>query len=336
MKIGSYQLSNNLILAPMAGITDRPFRNLCKQFGAGLAISEMVASNPALRQHKRTLLKADHSGEIGLRSVQIVGTNPVDLAQAAVYNEQHGAQIIDINMGCPAKKVCSVAAGSALLRDEPLVSDILQQVVQAVQIPVTLKIRTGWDKDSRNAVTIAQLAEQSGIAALTVHGRTRACGFKGDAEYDTIKAVKAAVTIPVIANGDITTVEKAKYVLDYTSADAIMIGRAAQGRPWFFAEIQHYLQTGEQMVQADLAKIKNTLLQHLQELYLFYGALNGVRIARKHIGWYFSPLGSLPAAVKKNIYQTNSPEQQIFLVSSAFDLFDNSLPQDQTNMALKH
>ena len=326
MKIGPYQLQNNLILAPMAGITDRPFRNLCKNNGAGLAISEMVASNPALRKHKRTLLKADHTGEIGLRAVQILGTNPEQMAEAAQYNAQRGAHIIDINMGCPAKKVCSVAAGSALLRDEDLVKNILQQVVIAVNIPVTLKIRTGWDKDSRNAVKIAQIAEQSGIAALTVHGRTRACAFKGAAEYDTIKAVKEAVAIPVIANGDITTVEKARYVLDYTSADAIMIGRAAQGRPWFFQEIQHYLQTGEKAVQADLHKIKSTLIQHLQELYLFYGALNGVRIARKHIGWYFDHLGSLPLTHKKTIYQTNSPENQLSLVSSAFDLFDKTMP----------
>ncbi|NYT47545.1 MAG: tRNA dihydrouridine synthase DusB [Candidatus Methanofishera endochildressiae] len=336
MKIGPYQLSNNLILAPMAGITDRPFRNLCKQHGAGLAVSEMVASNPALRNHKRTLLKANHSGEIGLPSVQILGTNPEQMAAAAQFNEQRGAQIIDINMGCPAKKVCSVAAGSALMRDENLVTEILQRVVAAVNIPVTLKIRTGWDKDSRNAVKIARLAEQSGIAALTVHGRTRACAFKGAAEYDTIKAVKAAVAIPVIANGDITTVEKARYVLDYTSADAIMIGRAAQGRPWFFNEIQHYLQTGEQLIQADLQKIKNTLLQHLEELYLFYGELNGVRIARKHIGWYFSHLGTLPAPIKKPIYQTNSPKSQLFLVSSAFDLFDNTMPLRHGSTAMKY
>ena len=335
MKIGPYQLQNNLILAPMAGITDRPFRNLCKHYGAGLAVSEMVASNPALRKHRRTLLKADHTGETGLRSVQILGTNPEQMAEAAQFNEQRGAQIIDINMGCPAKKVCSVAAGSALLRNENLVRDILQQVVQAVNIPVTLKIRTGWDKDNRNAVNIARLAEQSGIAALTVHGRTRACAFKGAAEYDTIKAVKSAVAIPVIANGDIDSVEKAKYVLDYTSADAIMIGRAAQGRPWFFQEIQHYLQTGEQLIQADIAKIKDTLMHHLQELYLFYGALNGVRIGRKHIGWYFDHLGSLPAAIKKPIYQTNSPENQLSLVSSAFDLFDNTLPLRPASTAVK-
>ncbi len=326
MKIGSHTLKNNLILAPMAGITDRPFRNLCKQFGAGLAVSEMVASNPALRKHKRTLLKANHTGETGIRAIQILGTNPEQMAAAAQFNEQRGAQIIDINMGCPAKKVCSVAAGSALLRNENLVKNILDSVVNAVNIPVSLKIRTGWDKQSRNAVKIAQIAEQSGIAALTVHGRTRACAFKGKAEYDTIKQVKQAVTIPVIANGDIDSVTKAQYVLAYTGADAIMIGRAAQGRPWFFQEILHFLQTGEQLIQADMTKIKDTLLQHLQELYLFYGALNGVRIARKHIGWYFDHLGSLPPLIKSKIYQTDSPEIQLSLVNAAFTLFDKTIP----------
>ncbi|NOQ63423.1 MAG: tRNA dihydrouridine synthase DusB [Methyloprofundus sp.] len=321
MKIGSYTLANQLVLAPMAGITDRPFRNICKQFGAALAVSEMVASNPALRQHRRTLLKADHTGEIGLRSVQILGTNPEQMAAAAQFNAQRGAQIIDINMGCPAKKVCSVAAGSALMRDEDLVKSILDAVVNAVNIPVSLKIRTGWDKDNRNAVNIAQLAEQAGIAALTVHGRTRACAFKGEAEYATIKQVKQAVNIPVIANGDIDSVEKARYVLDYTEADAIMIGRAAQGRPWFFAEIEHYLNTGKHLLDADLTQVQTTLQQHLEELYLFYGSLNGVRIARKHIGWYFGHLGALPPAVKAKIYQTDSPDTQLSLVNSAFKLY---------------
>jgi tRNA-dihydrouridine synthase B len=336
MKIGPYQLNNNLILAPMAGITDLPFRNLCKQFGAGLAVSEMVASNPALRKHKRTLLKANHKGEIGLRAVQILGTNPQQMAEAAQFNMQRGAQIIDINMGCPAKKVCSVAAGSALLRNEELVKNILDSVVSAVNLPVTLKIRTGWDKNHRNAVSIAKIAEQAGIAALTVHGRTRACAFKGEAEYDTIKAVKQAVTIPVIANGDINSVEKAEYVLKHTEADAIMIGRAAQGRPWFFQEIQHFLQTGEHLIQADLQKIKATLQQHLQKLYLFYGELNGVRIARKHIGWYFDHLGSLPATIKTQIYQTNSSETQLALVNSAFELFDHTTPLKHAHNAFQY
>ncbi|SCN47329.1 tRNA dihydrouridine synthase B [methanotrophic endosymbiont of Bathymodiolus azoricus (Menez Gwen)] len=335
MQIGPYQLENNLILAPMAGITDRPFRNLCKQYGAGLAVSEMVASNPALRKNKRTLLKADHSGEVGLRSVQILGTDPKQMAEAAQINAQRGAHIIDINMGCPAKKVCSVAAGSALMRNEDLVKRILEAVVQAVSIPVTLKIRTGWDSDNRNAVNIAQIAQQSGIAALTIHGRTRACAFKGDAEYDTIKAVKQTVSIPVIANGDINSVEKAQYVLEHTGADAIMIGRGAQGRPWFFQEIQHYLQTGKHASPANLEQIKITLQQHLAELYLFYGTLNGVRIARKHIGWYFSYIGTLPPAIKSKIYQADAPEVQLSLVNSAFDLFDPPISLQPTNNACK-
>lgn len=333
MKIGPYTLKNKLVLAPMAGITDRPFRNLCKQFGVGLTVSEMVASNPALRQHKRTLLKSDHRGEVGLRSVQILGTNPIHMAEAAKFNEQRGAQIIDINMGCPAKKVCSVAAGSALLRNEGLVKNILEAVVQAVDIPVSLKIRTGWDLHSRNAITIAKIAEQAGISALTVHGRTRACAFKGAAEYETIKAVKQTVTLPIIANGDINSIEKAQYVLSYTKADAIMIGRAAQGRPWFFQEIQCFLQTGKAPAQINLNKIKNTLQQHMEELYLFYGSLNGVRIARKHIGWYFDHLGSLPPPIKRKIYQTDSPAIQLSLVKSAFEMFDKTMLAPPINTA---
>ena len=285
MQIGPYILENNLILAPMAGISDRPFRALCKQFGAGLAVSEMVASNPALRTHKRTVLKADHTGETGLRSVQILGTDPEQMADAARFNAQRGAQIIDINMGCPAKKVCSVAAGSALLRDEALVKKILDAVVNAVDIPVTLKIRTGWDLHSRNAVAIAQIAEDSGIAALTLHGRTRACKFNGQAEYVTIKEVKQAVGIPIIANGDIDSAEKADYVLTATGADAIMIGRAAQGNPWLFNQISHFLKTGKNLEKPTDTAIHSTLLSHLDQLYSFYGNVSGVRIARKHIGW---------------------------------------------------
>jgi tRNA-dihydrouridine synthase B len=321
MKIGSYTLENNLILAPMAGITDLPFRNLCKQLGAGLAISEMVASNPALQKHRRTLLKTDQTDETGLRIVQILGTDPKQMAAAARLNQDRGAQIVDINMGCPAKKVCSVAAGSALLQNEPLVQNILASVVQATSIPITLKIRTGWNPDNRNAIRIAQIAEQCGVAALTIHGRTRACAFKGNAEYDTIKSVKQSVSIPIIANGDIATVEKALQVLDYTLADAIMIGRGAQGRPWFFQEIQHYLDTGTHQPSKGLSQIQAILQSHLQALYLFYGGLNGVRIARKHIGWYFDRLGSLPPATKSKIYQTELPEIQLALVNSAFNFF---------------
>ena len=319
MQIGRYSLSNNLILAPMAGITDRPFREICKHNGAGLAVSEMVASNPALRLHARTLLKADHTGETGLRSVQILGTDPKQMADAARFNAQRGAQIIDITMGCPAKKVCSVLAGSALLKDESLVAAILEAVVNAVDIPVTLKIRTGWDTDNRNAVTIAQIAEHSGISALTVHGRTRACKFNGEAEYDTIKHVKQSVNIPVIANGDIDTPEKAKYVLETTGADALMIGRAACGNPWIFKQIADYLEHGKKTERPARVVFRDTILQHLENLYSFYGHSIGVKLARKHIGWYFDPLTSISREVRNNINQSSVPSQQIMLVNSALD-----------------
>lgn len=320
MQIGPYQLENNLILAPMAGISDRPFRELCKQFGAGLTVSEMVASNPALRKHKRTLLKADHNGETGLRSVQILGTDPAQMADAARFNAQRGAHIIDINMGCPAKKVCSVAAGSALLRDEVLVKKILDAVVNSVDIPVTLKMRTGWDIYNRNALEIARIAEDSGVAALTLHGRTRACKFNGKAEYETIKKVKQSVKIPVIANGDIDSVEKAKYVLDTTAADAIMIGRAAQGNPWLFNQISHFLKTGKTLEKPTDSAIHSTLQSHLEQLYSFYGNVTGVRIARKHIGWYFKHFGSISQDAKNIINQASVPSQQIMLVRTALNL----------------
>lgn len=322
MQIGPYLLENNLILAPMAGISDRPFRALCKQFGASLAVSEMVASNPTLREHKRTLLKADHNGETGLRSVQILGTDPQQMADAARFNAQRGAQIIDINMGCPAKKVCSVAAGSALLRDEALVKKILDAVVNAVDIPVTLKIRTGWDLHSRNAVGIAIIAEDSGIAALTLHGRTRACKFNGQAEYETIKEVKQAVRIPIIANGDIDSAEKAGYVLAATGADAIMIGRAAQGNPWLFNQIGHFLKTGKVLEKPTDSAIQSILLTHLDQLYSFYGNVSGVRIARKHIGWYFKHLGAISQDTKNNINQAICPSRQLALINSAFNLIN--------------
>ena len=319
MQIGPYQLDNNLILAPMAGISDRPFRELCKQFGAGLAVSEMVASNPALRKHKRTLLKTDHNGETGLRSVQILGTDPVQMADAARFNVQQGAQIIDINMGCPAKKVCSVAAGSALLKDEELVRKILDAVVKAVDIPVTLKMRTGWDIYHRNAVEIARIAEDSGIAALSLHGRTRACKFNGKAEYETIRKVKQSVRIPVIANGDIDSAEKAKYVLDTTSADGIMIGRAAQGNPWLFHQIGHFLETGKTLEKPTISAVHSTLQNHLEQLYSFYGVVSGVRIARKHIAWYFNHFGSISQDAKNDINQASAPSQQITLIKAALD-----------------
>ena len=247
MQIGSHQLKNRLIVAPMAGVTDRPFRQLCKKMGAGMAVSEMVSSNSLLWGSKKTQRRANHDGEVSPISVQIAGADPQMLATAAQYNADQGAQIIDINMGCPAKKICNVMAGSALLKDEKLVEKILYGVVSAVNIPVTLKIRTGWDQNNKNAIAVAKIAENSGVQALAIHGRTRACAYRGDAEYDTIAAVKASISIPVIANGDISTPEKARHVLEYTKADAIMIGRAAQGRPWIFREIDHYLKTGTRL-----------------------------------------------------------------------------------------
>ncbi len=286
MQFAGYTLRNNLFVAPMAGVTDRPFRQLCKRMGAGLAVSEMVTSNSLLYGSAKTKRRANHEGEVQPVSVQIAGADPAMMAQAARYNVDQGAQIIDINMGCPAKKVCNVMAGSALLQDEALVGRILDAVVRAADVPVTLKIRTGWDKAHRNALSILKIAESAGIRALAVHGRTRACGYSGEAEYDTIAAVKAEARIPVIANGDITSPEKAKRVLDATGADAVMIGRAAQGRPWIFREIEHFLATGEKLPAPRVEEIHQLLRGHLAELYDFYGAETGVRVARKHISWY--------------------------------------------------
>ncbi|OYY58201.1 MAG: tRNA dihydrouridine synthase DusB, partial [Hydrogenophilales bacterium 28-61-11] len=287
MRIGSHLLKNRLIVAPMAGVTDRPFRQLCKRLGAGMAVSEMVTSNSLLYGSAKTARRANHEGEVDPISVQIAGADPAMMAEAARHNVDRGAQIIDINMGCPAKKVCNVMAGSALLQDEALVARILDAVVKAVpEVPVTLKIRTGWDREHRNALNILHIAENAGVQALAMHGRTRACAYTGNAEYDTIRAVKAAARIPVIANGDITTPEKAQFVLDYTSADAVMIGRAAQGRPWIFREIEHFLNTGEHLPQPEVTEIHAVLLEHIHDLYAFYGDLTGVRIARKHISWY--------------------------------------------------
>ncbi|MFA7094989.1 MAG: tRNA dihydrouridine synthase DusB [Gammaproteobacteria bacterium] len=318
MQIGPYKLANNLVLAPMAGVTDRPFRQLCRNLGAGLAVSEMVSSNSLLWGSEKTKRRADHRGEDEPRSVQIVGADPKLMAEAARYNADNGAQIIDINMGCPAKKICNVMAGSALLQDESLVARILEAVVRAVDIPVTLKIRTGWDRNHRNGTTIARIAEESGIQALAVHGRTRACGYSGEAEYDTIKAIKETVRIPVIANGDITTPEKAKHVLDHTGADGIMIGRAAQGRPWIFREIGHYLRTGERLPEPPVEEIRDLMLGHLHKLYNFYGEYTGVRIARKHISWYSKgqPGG---AAFRNAINQVETVEQQLALTQEFFN-----------------
>ena len=317
MQIGRYKLKNNLIVAPMAGVTDRPFRMLCKRMGAGMAVSEMVASNSLLYGSEKTKRRANHEGEVDPISVQIVGADAKMLALAAQHNVEHGAQIIDINMGCPAKKICNVMAGSALLQNEKLVGELLQAVVGAVDVPVTLKIRTGWDKHNRNAVNIARIAEDCGIQALAVHGRTRACAYTGDAEYDTIRAVKSAVRIPVIANGDITTPEKAKFVLQHTGADAVMIGRAAQGRPWLFREIAHYLATGAHLPAPAVDEILDVLLQHLHDLYAFYGEQAGLRVARKHISWYTKGLpGS--AVFRHRMNMLESAEEQLRAVNDFF------------------
>lgn len=301
----------------MAGVTDRPFRQLCKSMGAGMAVSEMVSSNSLLWGSEKTRRRANHEGEVDPISVQIAGADPAMMAEAARYNVGQGAQIIDINMGCPAKKICNVMAGSALLQDQPLVGRILDAVVSAVNVPVTLKIRTGWDTQHKNALAVARIAESAGVQALAIHGRTRACAYTGHAEYHTIAAVKAAVKIPVVANGDITTPEKAKQVLDYTGADAIMIGRAAQGRPWIFREINHYLATGTHLQLPEVAEIHRVLIKHLHDLYHFYGEYSGVRIARKHISWYTKGLvGS--AGFRHAMNQLQSTDQQLSAVNEFF------------------
>jgi tRNA-dihydrouridine synthase B len=285
MKIGAYALANRVFVAPMAGITDRPFRRLARRYGAALAVSEMVSSRPELRASRKTLLRLDHAGEPGPVSVQIAGSDPQMLADAARFNVERGAQIIDINMGCPAKKVCNVAAGSALLSDENLVARIVEAVVSAVDVPVTVKIRTGPTPERRNAVRIARIVESAGAQMLAIHGRTRACMFAGDAEYDTIGEVKSHAGIPVVANGDVSTPEQAQRVLERTGADGIMIGRAAQGRPWLFREIAHYLATGEHLAAPTPREMAEVLVEHLDGLYDLYGDEQGTRVARKHIGW---------------------------------------------------
>ncbi len=324
MKIGPYALDNNLILAPMAGVTDRPFRQLCRRMGAGMAVSEMVSSNSLLWGSEKTRRRANHEGEPDPKSVQIMGADPQMMAEAAKYNADNGAQIIDINMGCPAKKVCNVAAGSALLQDEALVGRILDAVVGAVDIPVTLKIRTGWDKGNRNGVTIGKIAQTAGIQALAVHGRTRACAYKGEAEYDTIKAIKAAISIPVIANGDISSPEKAKYVLDYTGVDAVMIGRAAQGRPWIFREIAHFLAHGEKLPEPDVKEVRAILTGHLNNLYEFYGEYTGVRMARKHISWYSKGQRN-GAAFRHAVNRLDTIEAQLATTAEFFDRLEEEL-----------
>lgn len=317
MQIGSYTLKNKLIVAPMAGVTDRPFRQLCKRMGAAMAVSEMVSSNSLLYGSEKTRRRACHDGEVKPVSVQIAGADPAMMAQAARHNADHGAEIIDINMGCPAKKICNVMAGSALLKDESLVSRILDAVVQAVDIPVTLKIRTGWDTQHKNAIAVARIAENTGIQALAIHGRTRACAYRGQAEYDTIAAVKTSISIPVIANGDVTTPEKAREVLEYTGADAVMIGRAAQGRPWIFRETDHYLTTGSFLPPPEVAEIQRVLIDHLQELYHFYGEYSGVRIARKHISWYTRGLAG-SAAFRHAMNRLATIEEQLAATQQFF------------------
>jgi len=308
-KIGPYTLPNPLIVAPMAGVTDRPFRLLCRRMGAGLAVSEMVIADSKLWHTRKSRTRMDHSGEPEPRSVQIAGGDPEMLANAARLNAESGAQIIDINMGCPAKKVCNKAAGSALMKDESLVREILEAVVNAVDIPVTLKMRTGWDQDNRNALAIARMAEDSGIQALAIHGRTRADKYNGDAEYDTIAEVKSSVSIPVFANGDITSPEKARWVLGHTGADGLLIGRAAQGSPWIFREILHFLETGQHLPAPPLSEVEQILSEHLDALHSFYGELMGVRIARKHVGWYL---------------QSHDPGKQF---RNRFNTFDEALEQ---------
>lgn len=302
----------------MAGVTDRPFRQLCRQLGAGVTVSEMVSANPALWNSRKSKMRRDHDGEPGPIVCQIAGGDVEWLVQAAQMNVAHGAQIIDINMGCPAKKVCNKAAGSALLRDEALVAEMLQATVAAVDVPVTLKFRTGWDRDNRNGMTIAKIAEQAGIQMLSVHGRTRADKYMGNAEYDTIAAIKQAVSIPVIANGDITNGAKAKYVLDYTQADGVMIGRAAQGNPWIFGQIQHFLTTGEEAPLPSAQETRDVLVEHIKALHSFYGELAGVRIARKHLGWYLKSHAE-GEATRRAFNQLEDPSAQLALIEAYFE-----------------
>ena len=318
LKIGPYELDNRLILAPMAGVTDRPFRQLCRSNGAAMAVSEMVIADPSFWKTRKSKHRLDHTGEKDPISVQIAGGDPEMLATAAALNQEMGAQIIDINMGCPAKKVCNKAAGSALMKDEQLVEQILTQVVAAVNIPVTLKIRTGWDKDSRNALTIAKMAEQSGISALSIHGRTRACLYQGQAEYETIAQVKESISIPVLANGDINSPEKAEYVLRHTNADGLLIGRAAQGCPWIFDDINYYLENGIKRAARPLSEVRDIILHHLRALHQFYGDKMGHRIARKHVGWY---LKATPAhqEFRKTFNKIETPEAQLEAVQREFE-----------------
>lgn len=317
MHIGPYEIKNRLLLAPMAGVTDRPFRQLCRRLGAGLTVSEMVSSNPDLRHSRKTCLRIDHRGEPGPVMVQIAGSDPELLAAAARYNMENGAQIIDINMGCPKKKVCNRAAGSALLRDEKLVARILNSVVNAVPVPVTLKIRTGWDNQSNNALMIAHIAEDCGIQALTVHGRSRASGFSGEAEYDTVTRIKSGLGIPVIANGDINSPDKTHDVFNKTGVDAVMIGRAARGNPWIFMQIDHFLKHGTHLPAPGIDKIRQVIKQHLENLYAFYGEYSGVRIARKHISWYCKNMDGAES-FRSRINRIENTSEQLRLIDVYF------------------
>jgi tRNA-dihydrouridine synthase B len=327
MRIGPYDISPGVVLAPMAGVTDKPFRLLCKQLGAGLCVSEMTTSDPRFWTTAKSRHRMDHVDEPAPISVQIAGTIPDVMADAARYNVDHGAQIVDINMGCPAKKVCNAWAGSALMRDEALVGRILGAVVRAVDVPVTLKIRTGWAADAKNALAIARIAESAGIAALAVHGRTRDQQYTGFAEYETIAAVKAALSIPVIANGDIDSPRKAAQVLARTGCDAVMIGRAAQGRPWIFREVAYFLATGEELAPPPLAEVRDVLLGHLDALHAFYGELSGVRIARKHLGWYAKDRPE-NAAFRAVVNRAETAEAQSRLTRDYFDALIAGAPLD--------
>jgi tRNA-dihydrouridine synthase B len=324
MQIGPYLIDPPLVLAPMAGVTDKPFRLLCKQLGAGLAVSEMTSADPSLWQTRKSLRRMDHAGEPEPVSVQIAGYDPAMLAEAARFNVANGAQLIDINMGCPAKKVCNVWSGSALLQDEPLVARIVKAVVEAVDVPVTLKIRTGWNRENKNALNIAHIAEDAGIAALAVHGRTRADKYEGEAEYATIAAVKASVRIPVLANGDVCTPQQAKHVLAVTGANAVMIGRGAQGRPWIFREIAHYLATGELLPEPEPAEVAAILLGHLEHLHAFYGEPAGVRIARKHLGWYAKDRPE-NAAFRQVVNRAETASEQLRLTRDYFTALASGL-----------
>ncbi|MDI9237371.1 tRNA dihydrouridine synthase DusB [Lysobacter sp. LF1] len=317
-RIGPHEIAPRVILAPMAGVTDKPFRVLCKRLGAGLCVSEMTTSDPRFWNTAKSRHRMDHEGEPAPISVQIAGTVPEVMADAARYNVDHGAQIIDINMGCPAKKVCNAWAGSALMREPELVARILEAVVKSVDVPVTLKIRTGWATDQRNAMQIARIAQDAGIAALAVHGRTRDQQYTGTAEYDTIAEVKAALSIPVFANGDIDSPHKAAQVLARTGCDAVLVGRAAQGRPWIFREIAHYLAHGELLPEPSLAEVRDVLLGHLEHLHAFYGEPSGVRIARKHLGWYAKDRPE-NAAFRSVVNRAESAEDQLRLTRDYFD-----------------